>query len=260
MFPISGNAQYINCIDSNSIDQYNERINDELLKYNQQNEVIRNYYLENLESIQKQIDQLAKKSDGNYFVYWLNWKNVKPYPIFDGKQITNMILRTTFENQDAVHNMDVLKIYDMELDVSRLIRIKEYPTEYDMNKYNQLKSEMVACQDYVRLNEQWLKKEQEEAAIRALTKKKLELELEMLSKQKLEQTAPVIQETSSSSSWSVANIDEMVSEFQLLKTTREKNAFIGKRIVALKRELRKAGKVRVKEIINEMRKLKELQK
>lgn len=49
-------------------------------------------------------------------------------------------------------------------------------------------------------------------------------------------------------------------EYDLLKTSREKNSFIGKRIVALKRELRKADKARVKEIINEMRDLKKLQK
>ena len=50
-----------------------------------------------------------------------------------------------------------------------------------------------------------------------------------------------------------------MSEFQLLKTEREKNAFIGKKTVALKRELRSANKARVKEIINEMRELKKIQ-
>lgn len=52
---------------------------------------------------------------------------------------------------------------------------------------------------------------------------------------------------------------KVFEEYDLLKTSREKNSFIGKRTVALKRELRKADKARVKEIINEMRELKRMQ-
>jgi len=157
----------------------------------------------------------------------------------------------SYNNRVAIRDACVKKFADIDKQKATELEIQQKSEE--SNRLQEAERAKINAAD---------QKEQEEAAIRALTKKKLELELEMLSKQKLEQTSTVStkQEISSTSSWSVANIDDIVSEFRALKTSREKNAFIGKRIVALKRELRKAEKVRVKEIINEMRKLKELQK
>lgn len=142
----------------------------------------------------------------------------------------------------------------------------------DIDKKNELTAEQKAKEDEVRKIQETerakinatAQKEQEEAEIRALTKKKLEIELEALSKGKWESTssgalklAPTLEQNKAVIN---DNISKAFEEYGLLKTSREKNSFIGKRTVALKRELRKADKARVKEIINEMRELKNLQK
>ena len=142
----------------------------------------------------------------------------------------------------------------------------------DIDKKNELTAEQKAKEDEVRKTQEiertkinaTAQKEQEEAEIRALTKKKLEIELEALSKGKWENTssgalklAPTLEQNKTVIN---NNMPKAFEEYDLLKTSREKNSFIGKRTVALKRELRKADKARVKEIINEMRDLKKLQK
>jgi len=161
----------------------------------------------------------------------------------------------SYNNRTTIQNACIKKFAD--IDKQKSIELEVQQKSEESNRLQEAERAKINAAS---------QKEQEEAAIRALTKKKLELELEVLVKQKLEQTSwtwtiqwsPILT-SPSSSSWAVKNIDDKMSEFQLLKTAREKNAFIGKKTVALKRELRSANKARVKEIINEMRELKKIQ-
>lgn len=281
-FTNQANASYVDwdCQSRDALTQMNSFIDEKTTSLNEVKLARINYKQNEIEQLKWELEKILSQNDFyvnvwtdkanelNFYVSRSATSNVSGSNLERANQLISEITTkvanqpkwsfdiVSYNNRVAIRDTCVKKFAD--IDKQRATELEIQQKSEESNRLQEVERVKINAAD---------QKEQEEAAIRALTKKKLELELEVLVKQKIEQASGTwaiqwasIMPLSSSSSWVIKNVDDIISEFQLLKTTREKNSFIGKRTVALKRELRKADKARVKEIINEMRDLKKLQK